>query len=77
MGGGLSSNSSMQRPKPGFATIKTTQAIVTEEQTQREQQDYFEFQNLKRQHAKLLKAVKYYFLLKFIKILHVKSKSIV
>lgn len=47
----------MQRPKPGFATIKTTQAIVTEEQSQREQQDYFEFQNLKRQHAKLLKAV--------------------
>ncbi len=41
----------------GFATIKTTQAIVTEEQTQREQQDVIEFQNLKRQHMKQLKAL--------------------
>jgi hypothetical protein len=61
IGSGVSSSSSIQRPKPGFATIKTTQAIVSEEQTQREQQDYFEFQNLKRQHAKLLKAVDIYF----------------
>lgn len=45
-----------QPPHPlGFATIKTTQAIVSEEQSQRECQDVVEFQNLKRQHAKLLK----------------------
>ena len=50
---------SIQRPPIGFATIKTTQAIVTEEQTQREQQDVIEFQNLKRTHMKLLKAVTY------------------
>lgn len=43
-------------PHPvGFATIKTTQAIVSEEQSHREHQDVIEFQNLKRQHAKLLK----------------------
>ena len=49
--------SPMQKQPAGFATIKTTQAIVSEEQTQREQQDVIEFQNLKRQHTKLLKAV--------------------
>jgi hypothetical protein len=41
----------------GFATIKTTQAIVCEEQLQREHQEIIEFQNLKRQHMKLLKAL--------------------
>lgn len=41
----------------GFATIKTTQAIVSEEQLQREHQEIIEFQNLKRQHTKLLKAL--------------------
>jgi len=45
------------KPTSGFATIKTTQAIVIEEQTQREQQDVIEFQNLKRQHMKQLKAL--------------------
>ncbi len=45
------------RSQFGFATIKTTQAIVSEEQSQREHQDVIEFQNLKRQHMKLLKAV--------------------
>jgi len=49
--------SPMQKQPAGFATIKTTQAIVSEEQTQREQQDVIEFQNLKRQHTKLLKAL--------------------
>lgn len=48
----------LQPPHPiGFATIKTTQAIVSEEQSQREHQDVIEFQNLKRQHAKLLKVL--------------------
>jgi hypothetical protein len=41
----------------GFATIKTAQAIVSEEQSLREHQDMIEFQNLKRQHTKLLKAL--------------------
>ena len=45
----------------GFATIKTAQVIVSEEQSQREHQDVIEFQNLKRQHAKLLKAVSLFY----------------
>jgi hypothetical protein len=51
-------NSTIQRPPAGFATIKTTKAILSEEQSQREQQDVIEFQHLKRQHAKLLKEVR-------------------
>ena len=46
-----------RNPAAGFATIKTAQAIVSEEQSQREHQDVIEFQNLKRQHTKLLKAL--------------------
>lgn len=53
---GLVNNNNNRHPT-GFATIKTTQAIISEEQTQREQQDVIEFQNLKRQHTKLLKGL--------------------
>jgi preprotein translocase subunit SecD len=54
----VATNSTIQRPPAGFATIKTTKAILSEEQSQREQQDVIEFQHLKRQHAKLLKEVR-------------------
>lgn len=41
----------------GFSTIKTPKTIITQQEqvTQRDQQDVIEFQNLKRQHTKLLK----------------------
>ena len=49
--------SSKANASVGFATIKTTQTIVCEEQSQREHQEIVEFQNLKKQHAKILKSV--------------------
>ena len=52
-----SANFAEPRQPAGFATIKTAQAIVSEEQLQREQQDLIEFQNLKKQHTKLIKAL--------------------
>ena len=59
IGAASSSSTNFIEPRQpvGFATIKTAQAIVSEEQLQREQQDLIEFQNLKKQHTKLIKAL--------------------